>query len=123
MSEPVVKKFDGESEAGYTFWCPGCEMVHKVVTSPNGWTFNGDEAKPTFGPSLLVRGGHYVPGWEGPRCYCNQPRDGLPASWRCFQCHSFVENGMIRFLDDCSHAFAGHPDPVPLPPLSSWRGD
>ncbi len=50
-------------------------MLHTVG---KGWEFNGDFEKPTFYPSVLVRGGD-------------------------INCHSFIKNGMIQFLHDCSH--------------------
>lgn len=65
------------------FWCPGCEDVHCLNS---GWAFNGDVEKPTFSPSVLVT---YGPG-EG-----------------ASKCHSWVENGQIRFLADSTHALAG----------------
>ena len=73
----------------YLIKCPGCNGVHSFATETaqsNGakWGFNGDLEKPTFVPSMLVRAEHgegYVP----------------------FVCHSFVTNGMIQFLGDCSH--------------------
>jgi hypothetical protein len=71
----------------YVFHCPGCGYGHPFeVGAPNGegWTWNGSFAEPTFSPSLLVN------------------RD-YPAA----RCHSFVENGKIRFLDDCFHELKG----------------
>ncbi len=65
-------------------FCPGCECVH----GPNaGWTFNGDFEKPTFSPSILVKGA-----------------DGDGAKTVC---HSFVRDGQIQFLGDCTHELAG----------------
>lgn len=57
--------------------CPGCGMAHLF---DNRWTFNGDINKPTFSPSMLAR-------W---------PENNI--------CHSFVTNGKIRFLGDCTHS-------------------
>jgi hypothetical protein len=62
-------------------------MMHQVNDE---WTFNGDFVSPTFSPSILVTGGENI------------------------RCHSFVEEGKIRFLDDCNHALAGKT--VQLPP-------
>lgn len=36
--------------------CPACEEHHAVKITSDGWTFNGDEERPTFTPSILVRG-------------------------------------------------------------------
>lgn len=101
---------------GYVgFWCPGCEGMHSIPVqpdNPNGWGFNGDYDKPTFTPSILVQAGHYAPGWQGPKCWCNTD---LPnCHYKCVRCHSFVTNGQIQFLSDCTHALAGKT--VPLTP-------
>ena len=77
-------------------WCPGCDEYHAVpVSKPtNGegvaWTFNGDEEKPTLNPSILVR-------------------HGADNSI----CHSFVTDGKIQFLGDCSHKLAGQTVDLP----------
>lgn len=73
----------------FYFNCPGCGHLHGLHTiNPNTqdamWSFNGDLNKPTFTPSLLAR-------WnEGPE---EKP----------MRCHSFITDGTIRFLSDCTH--------------------
>ncbi|WP_419877659.1 DUF6527 family protein [Brevibacillus centrosporus] len=49
------------------------------------WNFNGDFKQPTFRPSL-----HYVG-----------------------RCHSFITDGRIQFLPDCSHDLAGNTVDLP----------
>lgn len=86
--------------------CPGCGH-HLLLVSwlPEGeaqesphaqgkphWSFNGDFDRPTFQPSILSRGGTDV-------------------------CHSFVADGRIQFLSDCTHVLAGHT--VDLPEMES----
>lgn len=61
------------------FYCEGCGKTHVINTT---WQFNNDVENPTFSPSVLAR------------------IDNKST------CHSFVENGYIRYLDDCSHALA-----------------
>lgn len=68
------------------FWCKGCNSYHGVYIDKNKpvyWDFNGDYEKPTFSPSVLV----------------TNPQ-GL-------RCHSFVKDGKIQYLSDCSHELAG----------------
>lgn len=99
------------------FWCPGCSEEHVVrlvqTGTPGGWTFSGDYDKPTFAPSVLVTGGHFVSWREaGSPCWCTynaaEIAAGLePAPFKCKRCHSFVRDGQIQFLPDCSHALAG----------------
>lgn len=91
-------------EDGYLlFWCPGCDGAHglRVSTDPAPgprWGFNGDYDRPTFTPSVLVR-------YDG--ADVGMP-DAPPAV-----CHSFVTDGQIQFLGDCTHALAGQTVPLP----------
>lgn len=76
--------------------CPGCNENHVL---DERWTFVNapDLERPTFLPSLLVR-------WQ----FGN---DRAPKV-----CHSFITNGQIQFLGDCTHALAGQT--VDLPELA-----
>lgn len=58
------------------------------------WEFNGDFNDPTFTPSMLAR--HPSP---------NGGYDHV--------CHSFVRNGKIEFLSDCTHELAGQTIELP----------
>lgn len=81
------------------FRCPGCDDVHSVVVeTQNGWGFNGDLERPTFTPSVLVRYGNREPGPLGVNAVC----------------HSFVTDGRVQYLGDCTHTLAGQT--VDLPP-------
>lgn len=89
----------GHSDAHVGFWCPGCDSCHVVrVLSQEGhpcWSFNGSDVAPTFTPSVLVNG----PG--------NHRHPTVPT------CHSFVTDGRIQFLGDCTHAMAGQTVDLP----------
>lgn len=80
---------------GYEIYCPGCKYRHVVYTLkgyyPACWSFNGDLERPTFTPSLLLTTGSFAqPSFE----------DGdIPPT----RCHSFITDGRIKFLDDCTH--------------------
>lgn len=74
----------------FAFRCPGCQSNHAFDSR---WTFNGDFQKPTFNPSLLVEIGKHP-----------NPPD---------RCHSFVKEGKIQFLNDCSHDMAGQTVDIP----------
>lgn len=104
---PVLAR-SGDSMA---FLCPGCEEWHSInIGHPDRplWTWNGEVERPTFRPSILVRTGQAVdPNWVR--------EDGDPPE----VCHSFVTDGRIEFLSDCSHALAGQT--VDLPPFHSQR--
>ncbi len=115
---PIIGKKLLDYENGHVaFECPGCKHPHAIRVDgrakPN-WSYNGDPDSPTFHPSILVRTGHHVQNQpKPPNCWhCNNRDDGHSM---CSICHSFVENGNIRFLNDCTHALAGQT--VPLPDL------
>lgn len=54
------------------------------------WVWNGDVDKPTVMPSVKSRGGHMVGD-----VYVE------------VTCHSWIANGQVQFLTDCTHEFAG----------------
>jgi len=92
------------------WWCPGCEEFHQVHTQePNRcgakWSWDGNAEAPTFSPSIHI--------------HAYTPAEGDDPEFR-FCCHTFVRNGVIQFLDDCTHKLAGQT--VPLPPLPT-HGD
>lgn len=72
-----------------TFFCPGCNMLHMVnVNEANQvtgaiWDWDEDPEKPTFWPSLHIK----VNGKT--------------------KCHSFITDGVIKYLEDCDHRLAG----------------
>jgi hypothetical protein len=77
-----------EDSPDYSFYCPGCECDHGVWTTESNnnkaiWQFNDDMDKPTFSPSLLIHHGAGI------------------------VCHSFIREGKIEYLSDCTHKFAG----------------
>ena len=77
-----IEDYTGFPEKRVGFKCPGCGRLHVIpVEGPRAWGWNGDYSWPTFTPSILVRGA------------------GV--------CHSFVTNGKIKFLDDCTHTLKG----------------
>lgn len=98
------------------FWCPGCDEPHVICYAPGRWTWNGNVDKPTFSPSVLVTGGHYAAGWKGPGCWCDfdaRHPDLAPTKFKCERCHSFVTDGRIQFLGDCTHKLVGQTVDLP----------
>lgn len=80
------------------FWCPGCDQVHAIIhgDSMRVWAWNGDLDLPTFMPSVLVR------------------LDVSPPNQHLSEvCHSFVTDGRIQFLGDCTHELAGQTVDLP----------
>lgn len=117
---PILRDLGGGQVA---FRCPGCKSTHSVMTGEGPgprWGYNGNPDAPTFTPSILVRAGHFVPGQEGKRCWCDYIREHpeeAEEGFRGEQCHSFVTDGKIQFLDDCSHDLKGQ-----TVALSAWDG-
>jgi len=77
------------------FWCPGCNEPHGINVGEGPgprWGYSGNVDAPTFTPSIKVT-------------------DGQGAC-----CHSFVTDGRIKYLADCTHALAGQ-----TVPLGDWE--
>lgn len=87
-----------------TFFCAGCQCSHGVNS---GWTFNGDFERPTFTPSILVRGYKMSAHGEAMIARGERHPEGGRYPGENTVCHSFVTDGKIQFLDDCTHALAG----------------
>ena len=111
---------------GYMFECPGCGDNHVIYTNsqwcsqqPNGrpcWGFNGDVDRPTFSPSLLCQGLMYPSGNQFPNeDEINRMKAGenLRSLMTPRVCHSFIREGKMQFLSDCTHKFAGQTVELP----------
>ncbi len=84
------------------FYCPGCEDSHQIDTEK--WEFNGDFDKPTFSPSYLT--------WLDPNPKASPEfRNGLYVTG--FRCHSFIKEGQIEYLSDCTNKLAGQTVQLP----------
>lgn len=94
------------------FYCPGCKSHHgpRVEGSSPGplWGWNGSLDLPTFTPSILVRGTVPVTDDEVSRIMNGEKVEPKP-----FVCHSFVTDGMIQYLADSTHEFAGKTIEIP----------
>lgn len=103
----ILRETEGN---GLMFWCPGCDMAHRIQHGAGDgprWGWNGDAERPTFTPSILVRYDHWVP----PRVH-GQP---APENQKLVAqiCHSFVTDGRLQFLGDCTHHLAGQTVDMP----------
>lgn len=81
----------GSNGRGLAYWCQGCDEAHVIhVGEGDGprWDWDGNRDAPTFSPSVLCRAGKRI-------------------------CHTFVRGGMVEFLSDCTHSFAGQTLPIP----------
>lgn len=93
-----MSKVKTTSSGQKIFKYPGCDGYHSlrvndgVSTKHPHWGFNGDHDKPTFTPSILA-----TVDWEKGREIC----------------YSFVTDGRIQFLSDCTHKLAGQTVEIP----------
>lgn len=83
------------SSTRLVFECPGCGSLHAPNVEPEGnvgpWSWNGSTDRPTLSPSVLIR-------------WTRRPENAAPVDEVC---HSFVRDGRIEFLSDCTHGLAG----------------
>ncbi len=97
------------------FDCPGCGFYHQVQVGHGPgprWQRNGSMERPTFEPSILVTGVHRLTDEQYQRIVAGEKIEPKPLC-----CHSYVRDGRIQFLGDCSHEMAGQT--VDLPPESA----
>lgn len=103
----VMPKSWKTSDGRIMFYCQGCDCHHAVT---NSWSFNGDYGNPTFSPSILVRGTKMTE--KGEAEYKEYLSSGIVPESKRFDsvptvCHSFVMDGKIQYLSDCTHELAG----------------
>lgn len=112
----ISKVLRDTTDNGLMFWCPGCKAAHRIQHGAGAgprWTWNGDVDKPTFTPSVLVRYDHWVPSAENPEMRERIERGDVVQTKVEDVCHSFVTDGRIQFLSDCTHALAGQTVDLP----------
>ena len=91
-----------DGSKAFAFYCPGCGFFHHVRVDKGPaydggpiWAWNEDADKPTFSPSLGV----------------NMGTDQ--------QCHLFVRDGKIIYLEDSKHSLRGQTVEMENP--DDWR--
>lgn len=109
----VVLFHRDDSIASLDAFCPACDRVHSFNVDLEGhghwdnperpkWSFDGNWESPTFSPSMLAN------------------KDSFEVEFPI--CHSFLENGVWRYLNDSTHRFAGQQVPLPSPdPTMRWE--
>lgn len=96
-----------EGRIRHSYWCPGCQTIHGIYIRDTdagqtfGWDFDGNLDAPTYSPSQLS----YWITRDGDRDIENL-------------CHTFIRDGMIQFLADCTHGLRGQT--VPMSPLPDF---
>jgi len=91
---------------GLRYYCQGCQSSHMIKIGQGAgprWGWNGSMEAPTFSPSVMVT-------YDGP----DAGVDGAPPA----VCHTFIKDGRVQFLGDCTHQFAGTTQALPDIPCS-----
>lgn len=96
-SASVLRRAEGNR---LLFFCPGCQCYHGPTL--DRWTWNGSMDRPTFSPSILVTGTQPITDEERDRIMAGETVEPRP-----LRCHSFVRDGQVEFLSDCTHELAG----------------
>lgn len=116
---PVLEDYPDPQGKKVGFECPGCKALHTVyITANKGekvpvWNFNDSYTKPTLKPSILVRSTSIpqpIPEDEDGNIITGN--DGRIKGAKDEICHSFVTDGMIQFLNDCTHELKGNTVPL-----------
>lgn len=110
MTNPIIiatpTDDHGKKYMSYWWWCPGCADFngHGAHRIDDRWPEPiGLPDKPTINGSYLS--------------YGHEPTDdSVPGYKGSPQCHSFIKEGHIQYLDDCTHSLVGQTiDMVPVP--------
>lgn len=117
-----VIEYQHGPEKHLMFECPGCECSHSVPVNFDApdkpdktkkhWGWNGRYDLPTFTPSILVTSEHMTKeAYEMIERKEPPKGDKYPTVKTC--CHTFVTDGRIQFLGDCTHKLAGQTVDLP----------
>lgn len=118
LISPVLRSIE---DNGLMFVCPGCECNHMIrygIGDGPRWTWNNDADSPTFTPSILVRYTKTLVSTEEAKALMAN-REEIPH--KDMVCHSFVTDGSIQYLGDCTHDLAGQT--VPMVTFAEWEDE
>lgn len=90
-------------------WCPACEQRHALPD--RGWTFNGDEHRPSFSPSFKHTFVHWTGGTDDRGLGLGERQERV--------CHYIVTDGLMQFCVDSWHKRS---DIVAMPPIPAPTG-
>lgn len=107
---------DGHGGRSLLFYCIGCGMAHRVNvgTGPGPrWGYNESPEKPTFTPSILVRRVQWTPPAYDPEVAEKIKSGEIVQTKVDMVCHTFITDGRIQYLGDCTHHLAGQTIDLP----------
>lgn len=126
IDSPETKESPEVKQAYVAIKCLGCGHPHvltiKKIPGYDGpcWEFNNNLDLPTFTPSLLCRAGkaaYDANEWEKLE---QEHKEFLEK--RSSVCHSFIREGKIQYLSDCTHSLRGQTIDLPEYPIVSTLG-
>lgn len=96
MGDKLHEVRDADGNRSWFFRCPGCDAagIGGVHRCDERWTWNGSVTAPSFNSSVLAR--------------CTWGEERVE-----HVCHSFVKDGRIQYLSDCTHTLAGQTVDLP----------
>lgn len=112
----ALSKILRDAEGGLMlFMCPGCNQAHgiRVAGDKPIWKWSGDVVRPTFSPSVLVSYYQITPEGCAMIARGDAPPDGERYPGKDVVCHSFVKDGRIEYLGDCTHSLGGKTSDLP----------
>ncbi len=112
------------------YMCRGCGHKHVIAIEGRAqvapgrpvWTWNGSTAAPTVTPSVLGRSINLGAMTEDEHAEYEELSRTHGADWLLANspfrtcCHTFITDGRIQYLSDCTHQLAGQT--IELPELS-----
>lgn len=100
-----MRKVNFEKDTDFvSFKCPGCGHTHRLNVGKSGnprWSWNGSESKPTLNPSIRMQATQRITDEMASRIMAGENIEP-----KKIVCHSFVRDGYIQFLADCTHKLA-----------------
>lgn len=120
MSKAKEVRGINDEVIGHAIMCPACGTYHVFDDKVNsarakmrggGWDFNGDVDRPTFSPSMLMRTNFDIAAFSR----AEKAGRALPVDMPKidYVCHSYVREGRIEFLGDCTHDMRGQTHELP----------
>ena len=116
MIETISRCLGKGEDGSLWFWCSGWNMPHSLKVGPGTgprWGYNGNAEAPTFTPSVLVQHDHWEPPATTLEIQDKIKRGEIVQTKVTKVCHSFVTDGHIQYLGDCTHHLANQTVELP----------
>ena len=108
----MANRLERLNENMVSFDCPACGFGHAIGVGDGAgprWGWNGSFEAPTLTPSVLLKGVQPITDEEHAILMAGGKVEPRP-----LVCHSFVTDGRIQFLGDCTHSLANQTVDLPV---------